>query len=151
MSFPRRIIPMTPRVMDGDEVLVEYSEITIGVLANPTQADIDNLLAGRAHPAEDLGLLKGDALKAAEARMAERRRLGEALVSCYDGAMVEAYGHRLDFSTPDAAVETINNPKLPADLAYWLLNVPWEVHQATRANLGKSLASSLTSGRASTK
>ena len=87
-------------------------------------------------------------LRAVEARQAERQRLGAALVTFYRGARVEAYGAVLDFSTPDAAVDTINHPEMPHDLAYWLLNAPWELYRGVRDEMGKSLGSSLKPGRA---
>lgn len=130
--FPKRYITATPD---------NYPDLSIAILSNPTGKLLGDLLAP-GYP--DQGDADDDLSKQ---RQAQRLRLGAALVEAYNGAVVEAYGVRLDFSSPAAAVDTLFLPDLPDDLAYWLRNAPIEVGPATRPDLGKSFRSSSAPGR----
>lgn len=105
-----------------------YAEAEFRVLANPDGKLYDALLTGDASTPE------------------RARELGAALQQAYGGAIVEAYGVTFDFSTPDASIETIQNPALPIDLRAWLRNAPIDLVTFEREELGNSFRASLVPG-----
>lgn len=61
---------------------------------------------------------------------ATRAEFGRLLCKAYDGRRYEYGGNVLDFSTPEAALATLEAPELPLDLRIWVRNVPWEAINA---------------------
>lgn len=105
-----------------------YEEAEFRILANPDGALYDALLTGDAATPENA------------------HALGAALQQAYGGAKVEAYGETFDFSNPDAAIATIQNPALPIDLRAWLRNAPIDLVTFEREELGNSFRASLVPG-----
>jgi hypothetical protein len=97
----------------------EYDDLAFDIHANPTGADITALCA------------------------VDDATLGAALVKAYGGVKADGYGVTFDFSTPEAAMQTIQNPDLPADLRFWLRNAPLDVVDYVREDVTKKFKRSL--------
>jgi hypothetical protein len=115
MGFPARFRTFTP---EG------YDDLGLKIQVNPTN---DELLFLAGPIPEDAG---------------ERTRFGAALARSYDHAKIEAYGVTFDFSTPEAALATLDNGQIPDDLQYWLRNAPVEVVIREREHITKNYRAS---------
>lgn len=106
----------------------EYPDAVFRILANPPGALYDALLMGTTATDEDAA------------------KLGAAMQEAYGGATVEAYGVVFDFSTPAAAVTTLQHEATPVDLRAWLRSAPIDLVVYEREELGKNFRASLTPG-----
>lgn len=151
--FPRRYLNVSPE---------HYEDLMLPLWCNPTPAHVRDLFAvayvDQADLITELERLSAEAedeaarteaanlLTLARERQHSRGRLGLALVASYDGAKADAYGMTFDFSTPDAAVDTVLSEELPDDLRYWLINAPVQIPNVAVEQMGKSWASSWERG-----
>ena len=116
--FPKRYV---------SAICPEYPELKFQLLANP-----DGVLFGHYF---------GDVTDAAAAAI-----VGPAMVEAYAGGRIEGYGVVLDFSTADAAIETLRREELPMDLRTWMRNAPIDIVQHQRSEIEKNFQRSLMIG-----
>lgn len=100
----------------------EYGDLKLPIWVNPTNAELVALFQG---------VVEG-----------KREDFGRLIVQTYRGVKVEAYDATFDFSSPDKALETLEDEKLPEDLRYWLRNAPMEAVIRERESLVKNLKAS---------
>lgn len=83
---------------------------------------------------EETAALTAELEEKTVAAEAERDRLrlvyGALLVRAYGGQRAEAYGWTFDFSTPEAALATVESKELPLDLRHWFRRAPCGAVQA---------------------
>lgn len=119
MSFPSRF---------RKAVCPGYPEAEFRLFANPNGALYDALLMGDTSTPESTA------------------KLGAALQEAFGADKVEAYGVVFDFSTPEAAIATIQAEGTPIDLRAWLRNAPIDVVSYERDEARSKLAASFEIG-----
>lgn len=129
MAFPARFKTFAP---EG------YADLSFQIRVNPTNAELMTLVRGSVPETAD----NEDAKAREKAKAQARATFGKALMQAYAGAKVEAYGVLFDFSTPDAALATMELDGIPDDLAHWLRNAPVDVVLAEREAITKNYRAS---------
>jgi len=103
-----------------------YPDVKLPIWVNPTNKQLIDLYRGPVVDGDDDG----------------REAFGQLIVQAYRGAKIDVQGVTLDFSSPLAALATLENETLPDDLRYWLRNAPMEAIVREREFLVKNLKAS---------
>lgn len=111
-----------------------YADLAVPVRVNPTKAQWQAWIDGTNWRSDETP----------EERTAREVKLLHALHSLY-GSRPIAPG--LDFTTPEKARQTYDNPDVPDEVWYWLLDLPWAVVAKRRATILKNGSGSLVSPR----
>lgn len=144
---------MIPRIYRDEACPLEgYEGVSVRVLQNASDADMKLWHAGNlGQPScADCAAARTEAQEAAAAQAqgdvyclscaAARATFGEALARFYEGGQ----GTELDFTSPEAALASLDSRELPTELAYWLLMLPAAVRERRYAELEKNYRSSST-------
>lgn len=103
-----------------DELGEQYADLRLRVLLNPSKAQWQAFL---------------DALQTT----ADPAAVGRALHTFYGTTPAE---DGWDFSSPQAAQATLDQDDMPDEVAYWLLQLPFEITRRRRELLAKTLGAS---------
>lgn len=122
-----------------------YGDLAVVVLANPTNKQWANFLDGGLDASHLLERADNETNEAWEQRRAtnraeRREQLGQGLVALYGG---KTFGP-LDFSTPQAAIATIEHDDLPDEIVQWLMELPITVRRERIEAMQKKLRRPLT-------
>lgn len=103
MRFPR-VYRDLPVEMEG------YEGVSFNVLSNPTNRELEDFLNTRSAEYEEVE----------EAREQGRETFGNLLHLFFGKSVVDSF----DFSSPSAALATVESDDLPMDIKFWLKQAP---------------------------
>lgn len=124
-----------PAIYKDDEKcpLEGYDGYAFRVLVNPSGDQLDDLRLGHLGGSDCSDCTEQTRCpRCAEARM----RYGRAMVAFFGQSKVKDF----DFSTPEAALASLEQPGLPDEFLYWLLHLPEALFKSRRAELKKKLS-----------
>lgn len=113
-----------------------YGDLVFTMVVNLSVADFTLLVVGY----DTISETDGEAEQAK--KRDQRLRYGAALSRAFSG---RAYPYGLDFTTPEAALATLERQDLPLDLRFWLNNAPAEAAEVYLEGLRKNFRSSFAS------
>jgi hypothetical protein len=122
-----------------------YDDLTVQVLVNPTNKQWSYFLDGGLEASALLEQREGESAtdwtqRQQENRTYRREKLGQALCEIFNR---RAYGD-LDFSTPAAALTTVEHEDMPDEIVMWLMELPITVRNARIEAMQKKLRSPST-------
>jgi hypothetical protein len=146
-------MPTFPRLYTTEACPLDgYEALSFRVLLNPTGAEKEDWAFGHVGItgcADCQAARNGAGKKTGQVYCATcteaRARFGRALVTVYGTSAVAGF----DFSSPDAALQTIEAADIPDELLGWLYTMPGAVWQQRRDDIAKKLKERSTAGNSS--